>query len=227
MIYLQSNQIVLSILLDEINDRNSLISKILFDSEVRKTYLKNFFGIPGCWGDNMGSQLFWGIIEKREKKRIINLRVDNNSNSLKNDNFEIYLEKEAITEALIANKILPTIFFDFFIVTFLEGYLALGGLNQLEYLPQMQEAHINSLKEIGMADMAEKFKKPISHGLICGMYPFDFDSGIDLIWHHNSTDGKFNGNMDGGLTQDDLDKVSTTLLTELIATGIDETLAIF
>ena len=91
----------------------------------------------------------------------------------------------------------------------------------------MQKAHIKSLEEIGMKDMAEKFKEPISHGLICGMYPFDFDSGIDLIWHYNSKDGKFNGNMDGGLTQEDLDNVSNTLFTELIATGIDETLAIF
>ncbi|MCK4763876.1 MAG: hypothetical protein KAW12_16860 [Candidatus Aminicenantes bacterium] len=226
LIYLQSNQIILSLLIEEIKKRDSLISLILFEPEARKVYLKNFYGIPGCWGENHGSHWFWGIVERKNKVRFTSLRVDDAANSLIGENFGLELDREAIVEALLAKKILPVIFFDFLIVTFMEGYLALGGLNQLEYLPQMQEAHIKSLEEIGMNDLVEKFAAPISHGLICGMYPFEFDSGIDLIWHYNSRDGKFNGNMDGGLTQKELDNVYKTEVTELIGAGIETTLAI-
>lgn len=224
MIYLQSNQIIQSILLDELKKKDSLISTILLDPKARKIYLENFYGLHCCWGENIGSHFFWGITEK---KKYIALHIDEPTNSLKGDNFNLILEREAIIDALYSKKILPTIFFDFLIVTFLEGYLALGGMNQVEFLPKMQKAHIKSLEEIGMKDLAKKFSKPIAHGLICGMYPLDFDSGIDLIWHYNSTNGKFNGNMDGGLSQEDLDKVSNTLLTELISTGIDQTLEMF
>lgn len=226
IIYLQSNQIISSLLIEEIKKRDSLISRILFEPEARKVYLKNFYGIPGCWGENHGSHWFWGIVEKGNKTRFTSLKVDDTTGSLIGENFELELEREAIIGALLSKKILPTIFFDFYIVTFIEDYLALGGLNQLEYLPQMQKAHIKSLKEIGMNELAGKFANPISHGLICGMYPFEFDSGIDLIWHYNSRDGQFTGKMDGGLTQEELDEVNEKLVTELIATGIETTLAI-
>jgi len=103
-------------------------------------------------------------------------------------------------------------------------YQTLGGLNQIEYLPKMQAAHIKSLQEIGMPELAEKFAKPVASGLICGMFPFDFDSAIDMIWHYNSHNGKFNGNLDRGITQEDLDRILDTPFTDLVATGIDKTL---
>ena len=241
MIYLQSNQIILNILINMIEDKNALVSLILFDPEVRRIFLKNFEGIPGCWGESMGSQLFWAVVDKKKYKRFIRLSLDDASNSLIGDNFQIELERETILDALKTKKIIATIFFDYLILSFIDGYMMLGGFNQLDYLPQMQEAHIismidymiemqqahiKSLKEIGMNDLAEEFASRVTDGLICGMFPFDFDSGIDLIWHYNSRDGKFNGNLDRGLTQEDLDRMNNMKVKDMIGAAVETMLGI-
>jgi hypothetical protein len=236
IIYLQSNRIVLDRLVDEIKKEDSLVSMIIFDPKVRRIFLNNFNGVAACWGENMGSQLFWGVIERRKKTRLISLKIDESSNTLKGENFELEIEREAIIEAIKTNKILQTSFFDLLLVTFLEGYLTLGGFNQLDYLPQMQEAHvislidymiafkeaqIKSLKEIGMTGLVDRFSSYVTDGLVCGLFPFHYDSAIDLIWEHNSTDGKFNGTMDGGLTRADLDKMLDMKVKDMIASAVE------
>ncbi len=218
IIYLQSDPIYMEILIEEMKKKDSLISLILFDPQVRKEYLKNFQGIACCWGENMGSHLLWGI---GENKKFISLRFDEASNKLIGEDFSIKLEADIISEALKSKKIFPTIFLDFVIVTFLEGYLTLGGFNQLEYLAQMQQAHVKSLKEIGMNDMAELFAARVTDGMICGMFPLEFDSAIDMIWHYNSHNGKFNGNLDGGLKEEDLEKIRHKKVKDMITSAIE------
>lgn len=236
MIYLQSNQMVLDILVDEIKKEDSLVSSILFEPKIRRLFLENFHGIAGCWGENTGSQLFWGVIDKKKYKRLIRLNVDDSSNSLEGDNFSLALDRDTLIEALMSKKILATLFFDYLIITFLGGYLTLGGFNQLDYLQQMQEAHVislidfmiqvqeahvKSLKEIGMHHMADQFASRVTDGLVCGMIPFDFDSGIDLIWHYNSHNRTFNGNLDGGLTRADLDKMLNMKVKDMITSAVE------
>ncbi|NIM14254.1 MAG: hypothetical protein GTO45_19640 [Candidatus Aminicenantes bacterium] len=217
IIYFQINRILVRTLIEEIKKEDSLISLILFDPDVRLIFLKNFYGIQGAWKDDKGTRLFWGI---SEKKRFVSLEIDLLTNSLVGKDFRIELQREALIEALMKDNIFPSLFFTFLIITFLEGYVALGGSNQLDYLPKMQKALIKSLKEIGMNDMADRFASRVTDKMICGMFPFDFDSGIDLIWHYNSSDGKFNGNLDGGITQDDLDRINNTKVQEMILKGI-------
>ncbi|UCH94603.1 MAG: hypothetical protein JSV88_30650 [Candidatus Aminicenantes bacterium] len=221
LIYLQSNQVLLNLLIDEIKREDSLISLILFDPAVRRLFIKNFYGIPSCWGENMGSQLFWGIIERKNKIRVTGLQLDDASNSLVGENFNIKLEREVIIDALVTRKILSTLFLDFLITTFIEGSVALGGFNQVDYLPQIQKVHIKTLKELEMMDAADQFASRITDGLICGMFPFNFNSGIDLIWHYNSRDGRFNGNLDGGLTDGDLDKMLDMRVKDMIGSAIE------
>ncbi len=221
LIYLPSNPVVLDILYREIIKKDSLISLILFEPEVRRVFLRNFSGIAGCWSENTGSNLFWGVSQKKKYKRLIRLTVDDSSNSLVGENFSLALERETLAPALKSKKILATLFFDYLIMTFLGGYLVLGGFNQLDYLPQMQRAHIKSLGEIGMFGLADRFASRVTHGLICGMIPCVFDSGIDLIWHYNSHEGKFNGNLDSGLTQDDLDRVLDMKVRDMILSAVE------
>jgi hypothetical protein len=217
IIYFQVNRILVRTLIEEIKKEDSLISLILFDPDVRLVFLKNFYRIHGAWENDKGTKLFWGI---SGKKRFVGLEIDLLSNSLVGKNFRIELQREALIEALTKDNISPSLFFTFLIITFLEGYVALGGSNQLDYLPKMQKALIKSLEEIGMNHMADRFASRVTDKMICGMLPFDFDSGIDLIWHYNSSDGKFNGNLDGGITRDDLDRINNTKVQEMILKGI-------
>ncbi|MCX6581734.1 MAG: hypothetical protein NT166_16305 [Candidatus Aminicenantes bacterium] len=223
LIYLPSNTVVLDILCREIMNKDSLISLILFDAGVRRVFLRNFSGTAGCWGENSGSHLFWGVSQKKKYKRLIRLSVDDTANSLvgEGENFSLALERETLVTALKAKKILPTLFFDYLIMTFLGGYLTLGGFNQLDYLPQMQRAHIKSLQEIGMHDLADRFSSRVTNGLVCGMIPCEFDSGIDLIWHYNSHNGKFNGNLELGLTRDDLDRILDMKVRDMILSAVE------
>lgn len=221
LIYLQSNPVILTILIEEIKKKDSLISMILFEPHVRRIYLRNFFATAGCWGENTGSQLFWGITKKKNYKKLIRLFVDESTNTLAGENFCLQLERETICEALNSKKIAATLFFDYLIITFLSGYVVLGGFNQLEYLPQMQRAHIKSLREIGQNSLADLFASCVTNGLVCGMLPCKFDSSIDLIWHCNSHNGKFNGELENGLTQDYLAGIANMKLREMILPAVE------
>lgn len=236
LIYLQSNQMVINILINELEKKESLISSILFEPKIRRIYLEHFTGIATCWGDNMGSQFFWGVKEKKKIRKTISLRVDDASNCLTAENFSIELQPEEIIAALKTHRILPTLFLEFLVISFIEGFTALGGFNQIEYLTQMQEAHVISLveymiqvknlhikclNEIGMHKVAEQFATRVTDGFVCGMFPFGFDSAIDMLWEHNSRGGKFNGNLDRGLTQNDLDRMLDMKVRDMIASGVE------
>jgi hypothetical protein len=221
LIYLPANTVLRDILCLEIMKNDSLIASILFDQEVRRVFLKNFSGIAGCWSETSGSHLFWGVSQKKKYKRLIRLSVEDSSNSLAGKDFILELERETLVLALKEKRILSTLFFDYLILTFLGGYLTLGGFNQLDYLPQMQRAHIKSLLEIGQDDLAQRFSSCITDGLVCGMIPLEFDSGIDLIWHYNSHNGKFSGNLEKGLTQADLDGVLDTKVGDMILSAME------
>ena len=103
---------------------------ILFEPTAREIFINNFEGIQGCWGDNMGSVFFWGI---SEKKKNIPLRFDTMSNSLVGQDICIKMEKDTVIDALQRKTITPTLFMDFLLITFIEGNLALGGFNQIEF----------------------------------------------------------------------------------------------
>ena len=221
LIYLQSNPVILNILIAEIKKKDSLISTILFEPQARRVFLKNFFGTAGCWGENAGSQMFWGITQKKNYKRLIRLSVDDSSNALVGENFYLQLDRDAICTALDSKKITATLFFDYLIITFLDGYLVLGGFNQLEYLSQMKRAHIKSLREIGQNNLVDRFASCETDGLVCGMIPCKFDSSIDLIWQYNSHNGKFNGHLENGLTQDYLDRILDMKVRDMILPAVE------
>lgn len=219
ILYLQVNKLIEHVLMDELRDKNSLISSILFNREIRNEYLKRFNGIRGAWGDEgKGSHFFWGI---DENQRFINLVTDANWNLLKGENFKLDLIPEAVMVGLEKKQISPTLFMDFLIIAFLEGYVCLGGSNQLDYLPLMQGAHVSCLNNLKMTSTAEDFSKRITDGLICGLIPFEYGSGMDLIWEHNSHNGKFNGNLDEGLSEEKLKYIDNLKMQKLIENGIE------
>lgn len=218
IIYLQANQLVNRVLLEELKKADSLISLILFEPGLRNLYVENFQGIQGCWDEDRGSHFFWGSGKKNER---VSLHVDDQANALVGKDFILELTPTAISTAVEQKEIFPSLFFDFLINTFLAGYVALGGFNQLKYLPQMKEAHIKCLQTYGLKDMAQQFANRKTGGFVCGMLPFHFDSGIDLIWHYNSTNGKFNGNLSGGLGQKELTHLLEMKISDLTTAAID------
>lgn len=222
LVYLQSNKMIVNLLKGEIENDESLISMILFDPHVRKIFLESFNNIPACWGESMGSHFFWGVVERRNKTRIIRLLLNDETNQLEGEDFTIKLTKSDILHGLKEHKILQTSFFDLLLVTFLNGYLALGGFNQLEYLPKMQIAHVQSLRTLGMNELADLFSSRKTDGLICGLFPFAFDSAIDLIWNFNSKNGVFSGNLDRGISASDFFGIGKLKVKDMIEAAVDK-----
>jgi len=220
MIYIQVNPLIKELLMEYIADSDSLVSQIIFNPAIREIYLENFSGIQGAWDNEKGSHFFWGI---SSKKRFVRLQVDSANNVLVSKDREIVvkLEKDSLIQAIEANTVLPTLFLDYLVLTFLERFVTLGGFNQLEYLPQMQHAHVKCLEKINKKDLAAQFSAQITDGLICGLFPFKFEGGIDLIWHHNSSNGKFNGNLDNGLSEQDLESVGQKRIQEMLLSAIE------
>lgn len=220
LVYLQVNPMIQEILVDELRDPGSLVSWILFDRAARKIFLRHFNGIYGAWDDNhesKGSHFFWGI---PGKGKMIPLRLDERQNLLCGNGMALPMEPGVLVDALENKQISASLFMDFLVITFMEGYTVLGGFNQLEYLPLMQAAHLKCLEELGQKELVSHFASLVTDGLICGMFPFDFASGIDLIWHYNSQGGRFNGNLDSGLTGEDLDRMGKMKVREMIKAAV-------
>ena len=215
LVYLQSNRIVEEVLVAEIADPGSLVAQILFDPAVRRMYLARFDGIQGCWSADGGTHFFWGVSASNAK---IPLRLD--SGRLIGGGSPLPLEPEALIAALRGKRILPAVFFDLLLITFQSGNLNLGGFNQVDYLPQMQAAHVACLERLGRRDLAALFASRVCDAFICGMFPFTHASGLDLIWERNSHDGAFTGTLDGGLTETDLEQVRAASLHTMIGSAI-------
>jgi hypothetical protein len=214
---------VRELLLEDLADRESLPYRILFHADVRSIYLEEFQGIAGCWGENSGTQFFWGVDERRE---FVALRVDPERNCLKSPTGSrpwepVPLTPEAVAEALRQKRIVPSLFFEMLLVGFLEGYTLLGGFNQVTYMAWMRVAHERAMLRLGDWPMAARFARTLTDGLVCGPLPFpQWSSGFDLLWHFNSTDGKFNGDLNGGLDRQALEAMMDARLKTLLQNGV-------
>lgn len=218
---------VRDLLLEDLESPNTLPSRILFDPEVRNVYLEEFSGIVGCWSAQSGTQFFWGVDERLE---LIALKVDADQN-LRAGNGRAWepvpLTPEAITAAIHQKRIVPSLFFEMLMIGFLEGYTLLGGFNQVTYMAWMRVAHERSMLRLGNWPMAAWFARTITDGLICGPLPFpQWASGFDLLWHFNSTDGRFHGNLDGGLDRHALEAMMDTPVKDLLQNGVEAMLQV-
>jgi hypothetical protein len=223
IIYLMQETLVLDLLMEDIPDPSSLVHMILFEPRVREIYLEEFDGISGCWDQASGTHFFWGVNAKRG---LYPLRVDSGGRFLVpaagSHEASIPLAPQAVLSALAEKRLIPSLFIDMLLIAFVEGFSVLGGFNQVTYLAWMRVAHERCMLRLGDWPMAARFARTPTDGLICGPLPFpQWDSGLDLMWSHNSTDGKFNGSMDGGLGSEDLQAMMKTPMRKLIQNGVD------
>lgn len=211
------------LLLEDLEVSNSLPYRILFHPEVRNVYLEEFSGISGCWGGGSGTHFFWGTNERRQ---FVALEVDADGKCLRAAHQEdswapIPLNVDEVAGAIRDKRLVPSLFFEMLLVSFLEGFTLLGGFNQVTYMAWMRVAHERCMLRLGDWPRAAWFARTLTDGLICGPLPFpQWDSGIDLLWHFNSTDGQFHGNLDGGLDRRALETMMDTPMKDLLQNGV-------
>ncbi|HBD93231.1 MAG: hypothetical protein A2015_10970 [Spirochaetes bacterium GWF1_31_7] len=219
LIYLETTSLVREIMINELQKESSLLSLILLDKQTRDIFIEEFHNINGCWGDEFGSYFFWGVSDNKKLQRLEVM-----DNALSGKDIIIEMTAENIINAIRTKTIFPTLFLSFYIVTFLEDITCFGGFNQIEYLTHMKQAYIRVFERIDRPEMVQRLRRKKTDALICGMIPLQYNSSIDMLWHFNSKNGIFNGNLKGGLTNRDLFSVNSQSIGNMVRGGVESML---
>lgn len=220
MVYLEADGLIRDILIEDLADSTSLVYRMLTNPTIRSVYLKEFDGVYGCWSGGGGTHFFWGV---SDHKTLVPLRIDNRHNLLVPERLDtgvepVHLYPEDLAYALDKRWIAPSLFLDIFVLAFQGGLTLMGGFNQVTYLAWMRVAHERCMLMQDDWPTATRFAQTVNDGLICGLLPFNWESGLDLIRHYYDQSAQCSGSPDfrGGLSREDMDKVLATSMKELL-----------
>ncbi len=103
--------------------------------------------------EGAGTMFFWGIDKNKKSVPLVVFEGNNGTaylqradRSFRDKSFRIPLTAEHVKQALAEGKIIPSVATDFMVLAFARGLKCYGGSNQIDYLPQMQEAMIKALQ---------------------------------------------------------------------------------
>jgi hypothetical protein len=178
-------KIVSELLKLDMDNKNSLIYRIFFENTLRSKLLQKLNGKYGCWDLNKlvqlldckdkndkdqhnsrksliagsGTSFFWGI---DHKKRRIPLALKYISNELfligvsdSGEEYKLLFNSQTICDAINSEKLLPSLFTCFCVISFARGYTCYGGFMQADYLSDMRDGLSSALKKSGLTDWAD------------------------------------------------------------------------
>ena len=196
VVALELEKIVGKILQLDLKNRNSLISKIMFDPTLRKTVLEELDGAGACWNigrlkkrmhisqlngsdkkkvNGCGTVFFWGINDAGRRVPL-HLVSSGGKNAFfigiddHNNSWELAYTPEAILTALNEGRLLPSLFTCFLVLSFARGVKCIGSYFQAEYLPNMQKGLVNALRQVPeYNEIASYVEKVDSNFYLSGM----------------------------------------------------------
>jgi hypothetical protein len=142
LVSLQVEDIVRKWLEKNLQDHDLPVVSLLLDTSWRQAAASLFDGIPGAWNaqTGQGTRYFWGIDQKG-----CQLPLMERNGVLIGKNLHIELSQKALTDALAARKILPSMLISFSVLAFHFGLKCYGGFMQVDYLSRMKQAWIQLL----------------------------------------------------------------------------------
>ena len=149
LVYLSLEEIVSEVLQKIIlkNSKNFLYK--IFFLQTKKLH-ETFLGMKGCFSDNSGSFLFWGLDQKGHR---VGLKVLDGY--LVGENFTLMFEAKSISRALKQKQIYPSTLTCFLVMLY-SGLNCIGGFNQTSWLTEIKEKFILLLNSIGETKYAKK-----------------------------------------------------------------------
>jgi hypothetical protein len=246
IVYLELEKIVHMLLESDLLNPKSLAWCVMFDSELRKAVLRELDRTKLCWNLNKliqrlrmdkldsskikalnkcGTILFWGVNPSGRRIPLYLERNGKNGEMLRgiddrNNLWELPYTPQSILNALNRNRLLPSIFTCFLVLSFARGITCAGGYFQCEYLPIMQEGLVNALQKIsGYHDVA---------GLVEGVATDTYLSGMQAVMVRNKEDtlipaGPVEIIAGGGLTDDDIQKILSLTVRDAHLASLFET----
>lgn len=174
LVFLELEKIVSEVLQHDLKNENSLIWKVMFEKPLREAVLKELDDARACWNlgqlkkrvnysqlsksekkrtNGSGTLFFWGLNESGRRVPLYIVSYGGNKASFMgiddHDNmWELTYSPENILTALRENRLLPSLFTCFLVLSFARGVRCIGSYFQSEYLPKMQMGLIRALETV-------------------------------------------------------------------------------
>ena len=247
---LELEKIVGKVLHLDLQNKNSLISKIMFEPNLRKTVLDELDGAGACWNigrlkkrmhmsqlngsdkkkvNGCGTVFFWGINDAGRRVPL-NLVSTGGKNAIfigiddHNNSWELAYTSEAILRALNDGRLLPSLFTCFLVLSFARGVKCIGSYFQAEYLPNMQKGLVNALRELPeYYEIASYVEKVDANFYLSGMLAVMTLIEDDML----VPAGPLEIISKGGITADDVDKLLSIKVRDAHFASLLETLPDF
>lgn len=148
LVYLEIETLIRELILTYHIDNITEVHKIMFDSETRNNYIKNFEGVVGAHNTETkkGSHIFWYIDEIKNTRK--QLFVKNNSFESIDGKTIIEINKENIRKGLLEYRLIPSMALCYSIIAFYYGFTLGGGFSQIQYLGDMKNAFKKTVTNI-------------------------------------------------------------------------------
>ena len=190
LVYLSLEDVVVNLIIKKHLDKDTIISRILFDQKYEKyinTYFKDIFGSFSTVNAT-GTYLFWALPDGAKNK--IQLIKNGNFLQSRDGSYRIELSSESVKNALLKKELIPGLLLDFMVVSLYYGVKCLGGFNQVNYLTMMKDGYIKMHQDLGEQNFIDNCLK-IQTKEICDGLTMAFlgrggsekilASGLDLI----------------------------------------------
>jgi hypothetical protein len=199
LVYIDQETITNDLLIHYHLSQDTIINKIILNTEYHDLLIKYFEGIIGAFisKDNIGTFLFWGL--PRGKKYRQRLWVSEGELVNNDGTFRVALTASAITEKLRSGELIPSMLLTFIVMSFYYGVTCLGGFCQPSYLTAMKEGYLKMLKEVennAEIDICQQVETKIMGGDMALAFLRDKQgslyqaTGLDLVLY--GTDGTWN-----------------------------------
>ena len=167
LVYLEIESLLTPLLLQELSDNDSLVSRLLFDRRFNKYFAADTTG--GNDEDSLSDVLFKMVDDKGQ-----HIRVDVASDyalhgkDLKGNNFSIPMERQTIIDLIERRKLIPGVFLTTLFTVFERGMTGMNGVFASLYTPKWQKALVHMLEAESMKNEADVIREYDTSGYLCG-----------------------------------------------------------
>jgi hypothetical protein len=146
-----------------LKDERSVISRMLFDSAVRRGLKRELGNVSNRFFPN-STDHFWGVRDGRIRP----LRLKEGVLRDETDSLRIPFERETLIEGLRQGRLYPNLFFAFLVLSIVPRVRVLGGHRQLTYLPLITQIFDSVLSEFFVGE-CDDLRRDLRQGQIDGM----------------------------------------------------------
>ncbi len=175
LIYLDINEVITQYLVQVLENKNHILYKIFFNTEVRNEFVKIF----------PNETMFYSPFSDGKYEKMENMVFS--GNILKSKHKEISLDtSESLIKELKNDRLCPALITGFLILAFLNEFKCFGSFAQVEYLPVYQ----NKLSKLKCLESFNIRKTPTAN-LTTGVFPFNTELyPVDIIKGEKFTPNK-------------------------------------